>query len=321
MGQRSPIGAPAAERELQSYRTGVVAMRRVVLLLVPLLVVLVVTGLATPALAGHGYPYHNHHGVSVSVGFGFGWPYYGYGYGYGYGWPYYGWPYGYGPYYGWPYGGYAAAARPVYVQAGDGDKKDLPATVETKIKPRKAQVVVDGEAVGKANDFDGDWNILFLEPGRHVIEFSAPELMTFRTVIEARAGSHYRIQEQMKKGEGLDPRSSTEPAPEPRAEARPAASAPEPRPTRPSAPTDESAGMRNGFLWLRVRPADAAVYLDGKFLGNADELSRLHGGIPVALGRHKVEVLMPGHETVSRTVTVEDDEPVELTIDLAREDR
>ena len=288
-----------------------------------LLLVLGLPGLATPAAAGHGYPYaHHHHGVSVSVGFGFGWPY-----GYGYGWPYYGWGYGYGwPYYGWPYGGYGAAPRPVYVHGGDGDEKDLPASVETKIKPRKAQVIVDGEAVGKAGDYDGDWNILFLEPGRHVIEFSAPELMTFRTVLDARAGKHYRVQEQLKKGEGLDPRSSSEPAPErrpevePRSEAEPraAASAPEPRPTRSSSPTDESAGLRSGFLWLRVSPSDAAVYLDGKFLGNAGELARLHGGIPVALGRHKIEVVMPGHEPVRRNVDVEGDEPVEIAIDLAR---
>ena len=283
-----------------------------------LLLVLVLAGVATPALAGHGYPYSHHHGVSVSVGFGFGWPYYGYGYGYGYGWPYYGWgwPYGYGwPYYGPPYGGYAAVPRPVYVHGGEGegDKKDVPASVETKIKPRKAQVVLDGEAIGKAGDFDGDWNVLFLEPGRHVIEFSAPDLMTFRTVLDARAGSHYRIQEQMKKGEGLDPRSSAEPAPEPGEAAR----EPEPQPTRPSAPTDESAGIRSGFLWLHVSPGDAAVYLDGKFLGNAEELSRLHGAIPVAQGRHKVEVVMPGHAPVTRSVQV-GDEPVELTFDLSR---
>ena len=262
--------------------------RRVVPVLLGL--VLLVSGVATPtpALAGYGHPYHHHHGVSVSVGFGFGWPY-----GYGYGWPYY----------GWPYGGYVAAPRTVYVH--EGDKKDLPATVETKIKPRKAQVVLDGEAVGKAGDYDGDWNVLFLEPGRHVIEFSAPELMTFRTVIDARAGANYRIQEQMKKGEGLDPRSSTEPAPEPPL-------------TRPSAPTGQSQGLRSGFLWLHVSPGDATVYLDGKFLGSAEELSRLHGGIPVALGRHKVEVLMPGYQTITRSVDVDNDEPVELTIDLGR---
>ena len=259
---------------------------------------------------GHGgYPYH-HHGGYVGVGFygGWGWPYYGYGYGY-YGWPYYGWPY-YG-YYGSPYYWGAYASRTVYMYGGD--REQAPAAVETNVRPPKAKVSVDGQPMGKAKDYNsGSWGPLPLPPGQHVLEFSLPGYQTLRTVLDARTGAHYTIEDQLVKGEGLDPRSVEPPPPQ----AEPAPAVPEAVQTEVAPAPAPSSALRTGLLRVRVSPDDAAVYLDGEFLGRAGELNRLHGAIPVVRGEHRVEVVMPGRAPQSQAVEVGEGAPAEVRIDL-----
>jgi hypothetical protein len=263
----------------------------------------------------HGYPYY---------------PYYPY-YSYYWDWPYspywsmgvwWGWPgyWGDGSWYGYP-GGYPSA-YPGYV----AEFPQGPAIVETDVLPKKAQLVLDGEAIGEARDFNGHWDVLHLEPGRHTLQFSAAGYMTLEVGVEARAGRHYRIDYELQRGEGKDARSATvldaatEPAPAPLAPASPSAP---PGPATPGAPDERSAStMRRGFLKVFATPADAAVYLDGEFLGSAEELSRLHGAIPVATGEHRVEVVRPGYLSRATVVTVGDGQkPAEARIDLEREGR
>jgi hypothetical protein len=99
--------------------------------------------------------------------------YYGpYGYGYGYYDP---WAYGaagygfYGGYYDPWYGGYPADPQAgTYMPSNDEGKLRL------KIKPREAEVYVDGYYVGQVDDFDGIFQRLHLDSGAHRIEVRAP---------------------------------------------------------------------------------------------------------------------------------------------------
>lgn len=101
---------------------------------------------------------------------------YGYG-GYGLGYFYYD-PYAWGPYYypgyygsygsyggygyGYPaYGGYGGYGRSGYYGYG---------AIRLKVKPRDAEVFVDGYYVGRVDDFDGIFQRLELEAGPHRIE-------------------------------------------------------------------------------------------------------------------------------------------------------
>lgn len=223
---------------------------------------------------GGFYPYRRHHAY-FDLGF---YGFYGF---YGWGWPY--------AHVGW----YPAPYAPVPYVLGEveiGEKP--PAIVETDIRPRKATVRLDGEIVGDAKDYDGRWDRLELAPGTHVLEFEAPGYQTLRTRLQARQGSYYRIEEHLSKGEGLDPRSSTEGNADVLAEtAAPSAVAPE--------------KLTPGFLDIVADPPDAAVYLDGEFLARAEELSALHGAIAVARGRHRIEVVRPGYRSESAEVEVE----------------
>jgi hypothetical protein len=93
----------------------------------------------------------------------------GYGYydpwGYGYGGA------GYGGYYGgyydpW-YGGYPAYPQSSYTSSSDEG------AIRLKIKPREAEVYVDGYYVGVVDDFDGIFQRLHVESGAHRIEVRA----------------------------------------------------------------------------------------------------------------------------------------------------
>ncbi len=231
---------------------------------------------------GYGYYPYGYHGY----------PYrYGYGFGYGYvAWPG-AWWYGYPPYY----------------VAAPGDASQYPGIIETDVKPKRATVSVDGQPLGQARDYDGSWDRLWLEPGEHVLEFSRDGYMTLRRHILLKPGMRLQIVEQLTKGTGIDPRSSSEAAKQP---------APEERPASPPADPAPRMGLDRGLLRIACTPGDAAVYLDGEFLARADELARLHGALPVAVGRHRLEVVRPGYASRTLDVEVSADQPARVEVAL-----
>ena len=108
---------------------------------------------------GYGYGYGNGYGNYYSpYGFGMGYGLYS-----GFGWaPYYGDPFG-DPY---GYGGYGGGSSSAY---GRGEQGNL----KLKVKPRAAKVYVDGYFVGFVEQFDGAFQKLALNTGRHKVELKA----------------------------------------------------------------------------------------------------------------------------------------------------
>jgi hypothetical protein len=178
------------------------------------------------------------------------------------------------------------------------------------VTPKKAEIHMDGSFVGQARDYDGRLNVLWVEPGKHTFEFSRDGYMTLRRHVDVRAGMRLQFAEALQKGEGIDPRSTEAPPPTVASE-RPA-TAPPPRVDRGS--------LERGLLHLGVEPADAAVYLDGEFLARADELASLHGALPVARGRHTVEVVRPGYTSRTMEIDVSGEQAVRVEIALERSD-
>ena len=107
---------------------------------------------------GWGYPYYPYYPLS----FGFLWnPWWGYGSHYGAG---YGYGLGYASGYGYGYGGYGPYQGPTYQIYGG---------LRLKVKPREAEVFVDGYFAGVVDDFDGAFQQLNLDVGPHRIEVRA----------------------------------------------------------------------------------------------------------------------------------------------------
>jgi hypothetical protein len=121
-------------------------------------------------LPGYYYPYSYYYRPFGYYGYG---PGYGLGLGYFYD-PFWS-PYGSG-FYG-PYGGYGAYGYPYqgYYGGGSYDRDDRDeGAVRLKLKPREAQVYVDGYLAGEVDSFDGAFQKLNLPAGGHRIELKAP---------------------------------------------------------------------------------------------------------------------------------------------------
>ena len=97
--------------------------------------------------------------------------YYGHGYGHGYGRGY-GYGHGYGRGYGHGYGygrGYGYGYRPQGGLTLDIAKQAGLGAVDLNVKPKKAEVYVDGEYAGLVRNFDGYPAYLWLSEGVHQV--------------------------------------------------------------------------------------------------------------------------------------------------------
>lgn len=127
-----------------------------------------------------GYrPYIGRPGFRVGVRLGS--PYRHYPFRYGHRYPYpYGVPYPYG--YGYPYPG------PFHVRPGG----DFYGGVRFDVRERDAAIYVDGYYAGIADDFDGTFQRLELEPGPHRIEVRLPGYQTLAFDVNVRPGETIR---------------------------------------------------------------------------------------------------------------------------------
>ena len=226
--------------------------------------------------------------------------YYGLGYGYGYGYPYYG-----GGYYGYYGGGYTYTG-----------------SVRLKVKPRHAEVLVDGYYVGTVDNFDGTFQSLRLEPGPASIEVRAAGFEDLRLDVMILSGRKITFEENMQAG---DPGE----APPPSAARRPPARGPDreraevlPDPRNRGAEPGPPAGFEGrppvfGGVRLRVEPRNGQVFVDGYYVGTVDDFD---GGRGLALesGPQSIEIRAAGYESLEIQVRILPDETItyegELTL-------
>ena len=266
----------------------------------------------------YGYPYYGGSyafGIGFGFGFGFGWgyPYYGYG-GYGYPFSYGGYGYPYGGPYPYPYGYY-----------------DNRGAARLEVKPREAQVFIDGYFVGAVDDFDGWAQRLYVAPGEHQLAIYLQGHHTYRQNVLFRPGGTLRFEHVLQPLAAGDPE---EPRPEPdpaaaRGQARPDArdypppqdyprqpgeAAPAPRRGADQPPPGQS--DQYGSLAVRVQPLDAEVLVDGETWQSPDA-----GSITLQLseGMHRIEVRKQGYRTYSAEVRVRRGDSTAVNVSLSRQ--
>ena len=284
-----------------------------------LALVIAVTVLGTvPAMAG---PWHHHGSFRFGVGIGVGplWLGPAWGSDWGVGWG--------------PSGWYEPA---VTVPA----RTDL-TTVDTDIEPEHARVLLDGELIGVAEDFNGGNGYLYLKPGRYTLEFSLRGYRSVTMTVDSNPGRYVPIKLELERipGEKAAPWWDRPkglpvshvfgpplPSPPPSAlsAAPPAAVPPGSDPNlRPElrAPEERPAPLvsaQGGALKLHVTPPNAAVYVDGTLVGTGEELGRLERGLAVAAGPHTVEVVAPGLPSRSLRVEVTEGQRQQVVVELER---
>jgi PEGA domain-containing protein len=236
--------------------------------------------------------HHGHfHVVAAPVYFG-----YGYGFGYGYYNPFW---WGYGGFY--PYGWYAPYYRPTNFELGLGSAR-------LQMKPRDAEVYVDGYIAGLVDDFDGMFQRLDVPAGQHEVVVYRDGYRTFTEKVLFRPGGTVNIKSDL---QPLAPGESSGPRPEaPETRQRPAPRAGEPAGDEPREPTEF------GSLAVRIQPADATLLVDG------EEWTASEGTAPIVLelreGSHAIEIRKEGFATFRRTVRIRAGETLPLNVSLSR---
>lgn len=200
------------------------------------------------------------------------------------------------------------------------------AMVDCDVDPEEALVILDGEVLGEADDYDGFPAYLSIRPGRHELEFRAEGLQTLVLSGSFLSGAFIRVDREL--GAGGEPMmvalgEPVEVSGEEQPPYQPPVLPPDDGPAGPPAPGGEAVTedqtARDGFLKLQVTPADAAVYIDDRFFGSGDEISRLHGFIRLPPGEHSIQVTRPGYQTRTLPVSMLPGEKQNLDVWLERE--
>jgi len=239
-----------------------------------------------------------------------------------------GWYYPWG--YPWGYGGMGTYWYPEQVRPDMG-------ALDLDVRPEKARVYLDGQAIGVADNFDGWPRELWLEEGTYDLVFYHEGFETISRqysvypgvviavddrmvpgvaalpedlVTRSAANREERLRRRLERGEVPEQSAYGREAPDWRDRVRAAREA--------AAGEDRTVDARSepARLMLEIRPADAAIYLDGRFLGTGDELLGTAAGLMVDAGEHELEVVRPGYESKTTTFTAEAGEEVELTVEL-----
>jgi hypothetical protein len=286
------------------------------------------SGYYRPYYGGYYRPYY-YSPFYAGVGFGIG---YGVGYGLYSGF--------YAPYYGgYPYYAQYPYPYPYYAYRGAW------ASARLEVKPRDAQVFVDGYLVGNVDQFDGVFQRLDLPTGEHEIQIYQKGYRAYRQRTLFRPGESYHFKAIL---EPLAAGAPEEPQPQPSADrSDPYTEAREPRDPRdpyvrdpyrgepgqdpnrqppppgnpgrtnpmPERPGDRRAPEGNfGTLNVRVQPVDAVIVIDGERWDSPEGGARL--SVQLSAGTHRIEVRKDGFKPYASTVQIRPGETQALNISL-----
>lgn len=232
-----------------------------------------------------------------------------------------------GPWWGGPYWGQPGWYETV--PAADV-RTDLTA-VDTDVEPEHARVMLNGELIGVADDFDGSPGYLYLKPGHYTIEFTLKGYRSRKVEIDATPGKYVPIDFKLERvpgekatpwydrPEGLPVSRVFGPSGAPAATAAPSGPDRSLRTETRERPSAGSSAMRaaaGAALDLKITPANAAVYVDGQLVGTAGELGRLERGLAVTPGKHRIEVAAPGRSSRSLEVDVAEGQRQQVVVEL-----
>jgi hypothetical protein len=220
---------------------------------------------------------------------------------------------------------------------------DPGAAVRLEVKPKEAEVYVDGYYAGIVDDFDGVFQRLRVAPGDHQITLYLDGYRTTTQKIYLEPDKTFRIKYTMERlgaNESQEPRP-TPPAPPPgqpypmppqagapqpgQPRPMPPFRGPRPMPRVPPPPPDN--GPNNppppngeagyGTLSIRVQPGDAEILIDGQVwrgpaTGDRDGALR----VDVAEGRHSIDIRKAGYIGYVTEVQVVRGETTPLNVSL-----
>jgi hypothetical protein len=213
------------------------------------------------------------------------------------------------------------------------------ASVRLEVRPKEAEVYVDGYYAGIVDDFDGTFQRLRVEPGEHEIELWLDGYRTVKQKVYLTPDNTFRIKYQMERlaaGEGPSPKPQPVDPPQggnqPRTQQPPPMQQPMGRgpvgrrmppqqiPPQQQPPDNPRGGQGNaayGTLAVKVQPGDAEVSIDGENWRGPGGQDRLT--VEVAEGSHTVEIRKAGYRTYVTQVDIRRGQTTPLNVSLRGE--
>jgi hypothetical protein len=226
---------------------------------------------------------------------------------------------------------------------------DPGAAMRLEVKPKEAEVYVDGYYAGIVDDFNGTFQRLRLPPGAHEITLFLDEYRTVHEKVYLTPDNTLKLKLVMQRlAPGDQPEARPQPptppamgpggapggppggsgsggAPYPYPPQRgpmgrraPQPSSPPPSPTSPPPPSPNTPGGTTaaafGTLSLRVQPVDAEVLIDGERWGGPQGQEPLSISLPE--GPHTIQIQKAGYRTYLTQVEVRPGETTPLTVTL-----
>lgn len=261
---------------------------------------------------------------------------------------FWGFPFDYWPYYG--YYGYGWDAPYSYPGYDRGSSRDDQGALDLDLSPSDTQVYLNGEYIGVVDDFDGWPQYLWLDPGTYDIVFYHDGFKTLARQVTVYRGVVVDWTDRMERGtatrpddldtkihERRDARLRQDREMQDRADrysgdrdgdwrdradrnrdARRHDADDQGDDDGGNAPPPPPAAHHLGRLRLEVSPNDASVYLDGRFVGTAEEVAQ-SGGMVVGAGDHTLSIVRPGRRSEERHFNSKAGEDTVLNIDLQRQ--
>jgi hypothetical protein len=247
----------------------------------------------------------------------------------------------YAPYYAYPW--YGASQYPVYPYPYAYSWGPPDASLRLEVKPKEANVFVDGYYAGIVDDFDGTFQRLNVAPGEHEIELWLDGYKTVHQKIYLQVNNTFKVKYQMEKlaaGEAQEPKPLPPPQ-DPRMQPQqqpmgrgpstrrmppppqqmPPQDQPPPMPNEPRGGVEAQRGApRNagfGTLAVKVQPGDAEVSIDGEPWRGPGGQDRLTVEVPE--GSHTVEIRKAGYRTYVTQVDVRHGQTTPLNVSLRGE--
>lgn len=153
-----------------------------------------------------------------------------------------------------------------------------PARLDLEIDPDEADVYLDGVYKGVVDDFDGHPDYLWVEPGRHTLELRKRKYQTLRILFAVEANEERRFPQKLYKLREGEPELVELNMLPPETAAK-----------------EEKSGV--ALLKFLVEPEDAALWIDGAFVGVAAGFDGDPDKAQVTSGKHRLELTRPGYQT------------------------
>jgi hypothetical protein len=198
-------------------------------------------------------------------------------------------------------------------------------SVRLEVKPKQAEVYVDGYYAGIVDDFNGTFQRLHLPAGEHEILLYLDGFRAVHQKVYLTPDNTFKLKYEMEKlarGEQPEPRpkpttpppqAGPPPQPYPAPPPRTPAGRRAPPPQMPREPRGAETSAY-GTLAIRVQPADAEILVDGERWRGPESQDRMM--IEVAEGRHTIEIQKSGYRSYITEIDVRRGETTPLNVSL-----